>query len=299
MKIKKILYVIIIIFSLFITFYISYSVNLNDLPDNILNLFIYKYSNKKIDFKIDILSLIIKKYHVNNSYFIENKKKNENKSIVKPILYNTNEPTVYIYNTHTNEEYFYSKNNIYNITPTVLTASYILQSELENLGIYSVVENKNVTNTINERGLSYSSSYKVSREFLENKKIETPSLMYFIDLHRDSVKRSITTTTIDNKTYAKTMFLLGLENPNYKENQKELEILNSYLDKNYKGLSRGIYEKKGSGVNGVYNQDLSPNVMLIEVGGIDNTIEEVSNSIKVIALMLKDYINSPNVTNLE
>ena len=82
------------------------------------------------------------------------------------------------------------------------------------------------------------------------------------------------------------MFLLGLENNNYLENKKILEKLNNYLEINYPGLSRGIYEKKGKGVNGIYNQDYSKNVILIEVGGVDNTILEVSNSIKVIASMI-------------
>ena len=87
------------------------------------------------------------------------------------------------------------------------------------------------------------------------------------------------------------MFLLGLENENYKENKEKITILNDYLNKNYKGLSRGIYEKKGANVNGVYNQDFSRNVFLIEVGGVDNTIEEVNNTLKVIANMLYDYIS--------
>ena len=71
------------------------------------------------------------------------------------------------------------------------------------------------------------------------------------------------------------MFVLGLENENYLENKKVISEINDYLNLNYKGLSRGIYEKKGSGVNGVYNQDFSPNTMLIEIGGVDNTIDEV------------------------
>ena len=183
--------------------------------------------------------------------------------------------------------------------PTVKTASYILQNELSNLGIDSIVEENNVTNTVNERNLTYAKSYKVSREFLENKKLEYPSLIYFIDIHRDSVKRSITTANIDNKNYAKTMFLLGLENEKYKENQKVMNTLNSFLESNYKGLSRGIYEKSGYGVNGVYNQDFDKNVMLIEVGGYENTIEEVSNSLKVIANMLKNYIIDNKSTNID
>ncbi|MBQ8891695.1 MAG: stage II sporulation protein P [Bacilli bacterium] len=298
MKLKKILFITVIIVSLFSTLYISYNINLNNLPSNILNIFLYKY-NKKIDIKFDLLSLVVKKYKVNNDYFIKNNKKVVDNEELNTVLYNTNLPIVYIYNTHTNEEYSYQKNDLYNITPTVLTASFILKSELESLGIESIVETNNVTDIINEKEMPYSSSYKISRELLENKKLEYPSLMYFVDLHRDSVKRSITTTTINDKVYAKTMFLLGLENENYKENKHELEILNNYLDKNYKGLSRGIYEKKGSGVNGVYNQDFSKNTMLIEVGGQENTIDEVANSIKVIALMLKNYISSNNMTNFD
>ena len=123
--------------------------------------------------------------------------------------------------------------------------------------------------------------------------------MYFIDLHRDSVKRSITTTEIDGVSYAKTMFLLGLENENYMKNKEVMTSLNNYLDSNYKGLSRGIYEKQGYGVNGIYNQDFNSNTMLIEVGGVDNTIDEVANSLKIIANCLYNYIESNKTTRLE
>ena len=78
-----------------------------------------------------------------------------------------------------------------------------------------------------------------------------------------------------------------------------METLNNYLNDNYNGLSRGIYEKKGIGVNGIYNQDFDKNVMLIEIGGVDNTIDEAANSIKVIAKMLKNYINSNKTTNID
>ena len=295
MKFKRILFILITTICLSSTLYISYTITLNNLPAKVLNLLEYKYSKKKLSFKLDFVTLVIKHYKTKNFYINDKTIKKENNML----LYNQEKPIVYIYNTHTNEEYSYSKNNLYNITPTVLTASYMLESELESLGINCIVEDKNTTNIVNERGLSYSSSYKVSRELLENKKLEYPSLVYFIDLHRDSVKRNITTTTINNITYAKTMFLLGLENKNYQENKNVMEMLDNYLDTNYKGLSRGIYEKQGAGVNGVYNQDFNPNVMLIEVGGVDNTIMEISNSIKVIAKMLDNYIKTNKTTNIE
>ena len=86
------------------------------------------------------------------------------------------------------------------------------------------------------------------------------------------------------------MFLLGLENSSYKSNEKNINKLENWLNKNYKGLSRGIYRKQGKGVNGVYNQDFSDNCFLIEVGGEKNTYEEVENTIDIIAKMISEYI---------
>ena len=293
MKLKKVLFYILVIILLFSSLFISYKVSLYNLPEEVLNVLKYKYNKKKINLKIDFMSLIIKNYKSKKVFYEDIDEVSNN----KVILYNENVPIVYIYNTHTNEEYSYQKNNLYNITPTVVTASYILQSELRKLGIESIVEDRNVTDTINERNMSYSSSYKVSREFLEDIKLNNPSLIYFIDLHRDSVARSITTEKINDVSYAKLMFLLGLENESYIKNQEVISTLNNYLETNYKGISRGIYKKAGAGVNGVYNQDFDSNVMLIEVGGVDNTIDEVSNSIKLIANMLYDYINTKNRQN--
>ena len=49
-------------------------------------------------------------------------------------------------------------------------------------------------------------------------------------------------------------------------------------------------KKQGAGVNGVYNQDFSPNVFLIEIGGTENTKEEVLNSINVLYEAIAEYI---------
>lgn len=41
--------------------------------------------------------------------------------------------------------------------------------------------------------------------------------------------------------------------------------------------------------NGVYNQDLSGQAILIEVGGVDNTEEELNRSIDVLAKAFGEY----------
>ena len=42
--------------------------------------------------------------------------------------------------------------------------------------------------------------------------------------------------------------------------------------------------------NEVFNQDISKNAILLEVGGVDNTIEEINNTLSVIAKVLNEYI---------
>ena len=44
-------------------------------------------------------------------------------------------------------------------------------------------------------------------------------------------------------------------------------------------------------VNGVYNQDLSPNALLIEMGGVDNTAEELYASVDALVEAFSHYYN--------
>ena len=115
---------------------------------------------------------------------------------------------------------------------------------------------------------------------------------YFIDFHRDSVSYDKTTIKIGEKSYAKLLFLIGLENPNYQKNLAFTEKLTTLLDEKYPGLSKGIYKKGGVGVNGVYNQDNSEYTILLEVGGPDNKIEEVLNSVNAFSEVFREVITT-------
>ena len=199
-------------------------------------------------------------------------------------------PTVYIYNTHQLEEYQKTSSESYNITPNVMMASFILREKLENNGIIALVEENNVSEILKINNWNYASSYKVTKLLMEDAKEKNPTLEYFIDLHRDSVSKKISTTTIGDKNYAKILFIVGLENPNYQKNLDFTNNLQGLFEEKYPGLSRGIYKKQGSGVNGVYNQDFSDKTILIEVGGTENTIEEVYNTIEAITDVLTTYI---------
>ena len=202
----------------------------------------------------------------------------------------SNEPLIYIYNTHDEEAYYNSYLNPYNIVPDVKLASYYFQERLKDLGIESVVEKRKIKDVLDKNGWNYRYSYNASRVYLEEVSKNNPSIKYFIDLHRDSVGKDKTTTTINGKSYARVMFLVGLEHENYQKNLDLATRLNELTSQFDSTLSRGIYQKEGPGVNGIYNQDFSSKAILIEVGGQYNTIEEVANTIEVIARVLKDYL---------
>ena len=87
------------------------------------------------------------------------------------------------------------------------------------------------------------------------------------------------------------LFVVGLEHDGYEENLKLAKILNEKIKLKYPGLSRGVLEKKGPGVNGIYNQDFNKNTILIEVGGQYNYIEEVNNTLKIISQVIYEYLN--------
>lgn len=201
------------------------------------------------------------------------------------------EPIVYIYNSHQLESYSSSNYEAYNITPNVLMASYMLKEKLNNLGIPTIVEESDITEFIRLNNWSYDYSYLASRYFINAAKEEHPTLKYFIDIHRDSINKNNSTTMIEDKSYAKVLFVVGLEHKDYKYNLDLANYINNKIKNNYPNLTRGVLTKQGANVNGIYNQDISNNSLLIEIGGIENEIEEVSNTIDILGKVLKETID--------
>ena len=188
------------------------------------------------------------------------------------------DPVIYIYNSHQTEEYTPSSFVEYSVIPTVQMNNYILEEKFEEASYPTLVEERSIKEELNKNNLNYAGSYQASRNFLEDVRKNYPTLKYFIDVHRDSLSRDRTTVTINDKSYAKILFLIGLENPNYQENLAFTEKINQKINEKYPDLSKGIYQKSGPGVNGVYNQDFSPFTILVEMGGPENTIDEILNT---------------------
>lgn len=290
-KYKSILIIITIIILLILI--LNYISNIQLIKQNALKTLAYSNNLEESNIKKEIIELTSKiiKIDINKPttilknmmyyekpntkreyYAIENKKE-----IIKQ------EPLVYIYNTHQTEEYIDKEN-------TVLTAAHYLKEKLEQLGISTIVEEKNIKETIEENNLNYSESYKASRVNLENIKNKYPNIKIFIDLHRDSIGKNLSTITIGNKEYAKVLFVIGKEHNNYTQNLEFTSEINNLIIKNYPQLTKGILEKEGPGVNGIYNQDIGVNVILMEVGGFENTFEEVKNTLDIMSNIIKEKI---------
>lgn len=192
-------------------------------------------------------------------------------------------PIIYLYNTHQTEEY---KSNVYNITPTVVTVSEILKEELFEDELYSIVEEDSIKKGLDKYGYDYSYSYRISLEYLKNKKEKYPSLKYYFDIHRDSVKGKASKITIDNKIYAKVMFLVGQNHEKYKDNVKNIKIMEDYLEEHYPGILKNTYYQPLYS----YNQEYDSNMFLVELGGPDNTLEEIYNTSVALADAISYYV---------
>ena len=249
----------------------------------------YSLPKTKKELSYKLLTSKLSNYKENTLNYLN--KNLRQRKIIPVIKEESKDPLIYIYNTHQTEEYETSTILDYSIKPTVTISNYILEEIFNKNKLYTYVEESNIKEILNKNSWSYSYSYKATRILLEQRKLEYPTLKYFIDIHRDSITKDKTTVIINNKSYAKILFLIGLENPNYQENLTFTEKLNNKINQKYPNLTKGIYKKGGPGVNGVYNQDFSKYLILVEMGGYQNTPIEVLNSSLALAECFMEVIN--------
>lgn len=305
--IKKSLFIMTFFLSIFFTIRLLASISIKDQQDEFLtfllenqNIYLedkrqgFSYFHKMMMkiLNIDLaspLTFLNRDYKGLTSNTVVKLKKSETN---KKIETKKENPTIYIYNTHQTEEYKPTSYLEYSVDPNVLMASYILEEQLSKKGHGVLVEEESVSRLRTTLGLNYAGSYKVTRSMMENAKKNNPTLKYYIDLHRDSLTHDKTTLTVEGKSYAKILFIVGLENSNYQENLDFTNKISDLLNQKVKGLSKGIYKKEGPLVNGVYNQDFSNRVILIEVGGNENTIDEVYRSLIVLGEVLDEVIKN-------
>lgn len=173
----------------------------------------------------------------------------------------------------------------------MLVGSYIAK-RLEQRGIGTVHAQEDYATTVPDYNWNF--SYKYSRMTVKAAMSTHQEMTELIDIHRDSQRHGKTTAVINGKSYAQVYFILGHANKNWKKNEAFANKIHQLLEKSYPGVSRGIWGKSsGNGNNGEYNQTLSPNSVLIEVGGIDNSEDELKRTADILADAIADvYWNS-------
>lgn len=208
---------------------------------------------------------------------------------IENVVVEENKDIVYIYNTFQTDKYKSNYFNSYSVSSYVTQASFMLKEYLSSFNIGSIVEEESVVKVLKEQNIMYSNTYAASRILMEEAGKNHPDLEMFFDLQVSDYEREATTVEIDGENYAKILFVVGTDNGTYLENQEFATELNGILESINPALSRGVSLRGGVGYQGVYNQDFSSKVLLIQVGGINNTIDEVNRSMKILAEVIATY----------
>lgn len=196
---------------------------------------------------------------------------------------------VFIYNSHSRESFLphlpgvTDPDEAHHKEVNITKVSDRLAKTLKANGIGTNVDHTDIMNVLNEKGWGYGKSYEASREVVKDALATNKEIQYAFDLHRDSIGRENTTKEIDGKDYAKIMIVVGEDYDSYEKNLELATEVHYLLDEKYPGLSRGVYPKKGAGTNGIFNQDLTENGLLFEMGGVGNKLEELYRSADALA----------------
>lgn len=243
----------------------------------------YSFSHNKVS---KIKEYIIESTINKPIYLLDYKKYNnyisiEDENIIPTNFIENESASIYIYNTHQKEAYSDKK--------TVVDAARYIKDKMNGYNINILVEDKDITEFMRVNNISYSNSYYASKFFIEDA-LEKNKFDLIIDLHRDALAKEYATLQNKGKSYAKILFVVGGENKNYKSNYNVANAINEKIKLEYPKITRGVIVKSGKGVDGVYNQNLNGNIILLEIGSENSSFEEVKNTIDLIVPIIGEYI---------
>lgn len=285
LKFKYLIFIIIIILIYLLFSYISsnfklVTINKNAISKILSNNSIHIIYNEDDNYFNKILQKFI---NINDPVGIL-KNQTENKIILKDKLkLSSYKYKVYLYNTHDLEQY---KDFIQNIKISISNASLLLSNNLKSIGIDAILEKQKVSDLTNN---DLSKSFDISKTLIENI-IQSENIDLFIDLHRDDEKKEVTTLELNGKKYAKVKFVVGRKNKNYMLNYNLTELINRKIKEKYPDLTRGIVLND----NYTYNQELSEKIIFINIGGYENDIVEIKNTIDLLGPIIKEVLDEKN-----
>ena len=122
-----------------------------------------------------------------------------------------------------------------------------------------------------------SGAYRRSRQTAERLLQKGPDAI--IDIHRDGIPdESEYNYSADGEKASRVRLLVGRSNQNSEVNREFAKQIKAVADEQYPGLIKDIFIGKGN-----YNQDLSPNAILLEFGTHTISKERVLNSTELMA----------------
>ncbi len=191
-----------------------------------------------------------------------------------PLALKHEKPLVLIYHTHASESFLPLSGKAYSddAGQTVVALGEHLAKCLENNYGIPVLHHREVFDKVRE------GAYEKARPVMEQIIKQNPQLEVVIDLHRDGVSKGITTADIGGLKTGRILFVIGTRHSAWADNLRFTLFMQTFLDAGYPGLSRGIQRYAC-----VYNQDLHPRSLLVEVGGYENTSAEVFRVIPMLA----------------
>lgn len=182
-----------------------------------------------------------------------------------------------VYHTHNDESYYtpdgvdsvYGKGGIHDVGKALV-------SNLQKLGIEVLYRE--------DLHLPHNSGAYTRSQVTASALLDSGAQAIF-DIHRDSTSRKYYLTNVNGEEMSAVRMVVGSSSANYEENKNFAYTIKAYADKVYPGFIKDIYIGKGN-----YNQQLSTNAMLFEMGceNIEKelAIKSTENLAKIIDVVL-------------
>ena len=184
-------------------------------------------------------------------------------------------PRVLIYHTHTTESFLPVSGKPFtnDLQQSVVFLGELLAEIMETEYGIPVMHHREIFD-MPRRDEAYAQAGPTIAAILE----ENPQIEVVVDLHRDGISREISTFSFNGEDTARILFVVGTRNPSWNSNLRFALFLQNTLDEKYPGLCRGTRRQVG-----IYNQQVHPRSVLVEIGGHHNNREEVLRTVPYLA----------------
>ena len=214
---------------------------------------------------------------------------------------NAGAPQILIYHTHATESYetfdspYYDTRNTWRSTEqnkNMVAVGDALKEALEAQGF-------TVIHDVTQHDYpSYNGAYERSRETVEGYLKAYPTIQVLLDVHRDAIlyddgSVAKPTAEIDGEKAAQVMIATACDDgstgvPNWQQNFRLAAALEAKGEEMAPGLLRPVFFAYRN-----YNQDLSPQALLLEFGSNGNTLEEAQYAARLLAPVLGEVLARP------